>query len=58
MPLPGFDVDKHEVSFGFMMVTISLRTKKEPFEMSVPMMINIGKLRRNVPAQQPPPPAS
>jgi len=35
------------------MLTSSLRAKKEQFEMQVPMIINIGRVKRN----QPPPPS-
>jgi hypothetical protein len=40
------DVDKADISFGFIMKTKSLRVKKEPFEISVPMLINIGRVKR------------
>lgn len=45
-PRPGFNVDTTDVSFGFIMKTSSLRAKIEPFEMSVPMFINIGRVKR------------
>lgn len=49
MPRGAFDVDKQEVSFGFLMKTSSLRAKKEQFEMTVPMFINIGRVKRQAP---------
>jgi len=57
IPKPGcaFDVDKQEFSFGFIMKTSSLRAKREQFEMSVPMMINIGRVKRAVVAAPPQP---
>jgi hypothetical protein len=42
----NYNPEKEEMCFGFIMKTNSLRSKKEPFEMSVPMFINIGKYRR------------
>jgi hypothetical protein len=45
-PLPGMNVDTTEFIFGFIMKTNSLRAKKEAFEMSVPMYVNIGKIKR------------
>ena len=55
IPKPGnaFDVDKQDISFGFIMKTSSLRAKKEQFDMSVPMMINLGKVKRAVVAAPP-----
>ena len=44
-----YNPEKEEMCFGFIMKTQSLRAKKEPFEMSVPMFINIGKYRKPVP---------
>ena len=47
---PDFNVETSDVSFGFLMKTVSHRAKKEPFEMSVPIFINIGRVKRNVTA--------
>ena len=48
-----FNPEISDISFGFQMLTSSLRAKKEQFEMQVPMIINIGRVKR----QQPPPPS-
>jgi hypothetical protein len=45
------NLDTQDIQFGFIMKTNSLRAKREPFEMSVPMFINVGRLRRPAPAQ-------
>ncbi len=49
-PGHSYNPEKEEMCFGFIMKTQSQRAKKENFEMSVPIFINIGKFRR------PPPP--
>lgn len=46
---PTTNLDNQDIFFGFIMKTNSLRAKKEPFQMSVPMFINIGRLRRPAP---------
>lgn len=43
--------DTQEICFGFIMKTQTHRAQKEPFEMSVPMIINIGRVKRQ---QEPP----
>ena len=50
-PGHSYNPEKEEMCFGFIMKTYSLRAKKEPFEMNVPMFINIGKYRK--PSAQP-----
>ncbi len=49
----AYNPEQNDMCFGFLMKTSSLRAKKEPFEMIVPMFVNIGKLKR----PQPPPSA-
>jgi hypothetical protein len=44
--LSDIDIDQTEVSFGFVMKFNSLMFKQENLELSVPMFINIGKVKR------------
>ena len=41
-----FNVDTTEPIIGFLMKISTLRAKKEPFELTVPVFINLGKLKR------------
>ena len=49
----GFNPEAVDVCFGFVMKVNSLRAKKENFTMSVPMVINIGRIKKAVPAGAP-----
>lgn len=41
----GYECDKHEIVFGFQMVTNSSRYNKEPFKLVNPIMFNCGKTK-------------
>ena len=41
-----FNIDEKEAVLGFLMKVSTLRAKKEPFEITVPVFINLGKLKR------------
>jgi hypothetical protein len=48
----GYEIDKHEVVFGFQMVTSSSRYNKEPFKLVNPIMFNCGKTKSADPNAQ------
>ncbi len=42
----AYNPESSDLCFGFLLKTVSLRAKKEAFEMTVPIYINLGRMRR------------